>query len=156
MYEKNFNRLIIIEASVASHTRNHTVSHDVWRWLSPPFFHLGDLGCFCFTGCPKKKTLFWSLITASDFKIQTSTLNYSKKEVFNFLFDVSFRPFRETHCVKGCDKNVSIFLIVCRKMVYLLISLKSEFIWPPRSPDLSSLDFYLSTNIKILKFKSGI
>ena len=29
-----------------------------------------------------------------------------------------------------------------------LISLKSEFIWPPRSPDLYSLHFYLWGNMK--------
>ena len=59
----------------------------------------------------------------------------------NFLFDVSLRPFDETHRVKFCDKNVSLFLIVRRKMTCLLISLKSEFIWPPRSPNLNPLNF---------------
>ena len=29
-----------------------------------------------------------------------------------------------------------------------LISLKSEFIWPPRSPDLNPLDFYLWGDMK--------
>ena len=29
-----------------------------------------------------------------------------------------YRRFRETLRVKGCDKNVSLFLIVCRKMAY--------------------------------------
>ena len=28
------------------------------------------------------------------------------------------RPFRETHRVKSCDKNVSLFLIVRRKVAY--------------------------------------
>ena len=57
--------------------------------------------------------------TASDFKIKTFISHHSKKEVLIFLFDVLFRPFCETHCVKGSDKNVSLFLIVRRKMVYL-------------------------------------
>ena len=40
--------------------------------------------------------------------IQTFTSNHSKMEVFIFLFDALFRPFLETHRVKGCDKNVSL------------------------------------------------
>ena len=90
-------------------------------------------------GVSKKDTTL-IVITASDFKIQTFT-NHSKKEVSTFSFDALLRPFRETHRVKGCDKNVSLFLIVRRKMAYLLISLNSfgihsfihslEFIWPP-------------------------
>ena len=48
------------------------------------------------TRCPKKRTWFWLLITASDFKIQTLTSKHSKKEFLHFLFDVLFRPFRET------------------------------------------------------------
>ena len=67
---------------------------------------------FRYTGFPKKRTPFWSLITASHFKIQTFTSNHSEKEVFHFSFDVLFRPFREKHRVKGCNKNVSLFLIV--------------------------------------------
>ena len=61
----------------------------------------------------------------------------------SFLFNELYKPFRESHRVKGCDKNVSLFLIVRRKMAYILISLKSEFILPPRSPNLNPLDFYL-------------
>ena len=52
------------------------------------------------------------LITASDFKTQTLTSSHSKKEVFNILLNTWLKPFRETHRVKGCDKNVSLFLIV--------------------------------------------
>ena len=62
-----------------------------------------------------------------------------KRRFYIFLFDVLLGPYGETHRVKGCDKNVSLFLIVRRKMAYLLISLKSEFIWPPF---LNLLDFY--------------
>ena len=58
------------------------------------------------------------MITASDFKIQTFISNHSKKEVFIFVFDILFRLFRKTHRVNGYDKNVSIFLIVRRKMAY--------------------------------------
>ena len=60
------------------------------------------------------------MITASDFKIQTFISNHSKKEVLNFIFDVVlFTPFRETHRVKGCDKNFSLFLILRRKVACL-------------------------------------
>ena len=41
-----------------------------------------------------------------------------QKGGFIFLFDVLFGPFRETYRVKGCDKNVSLFLIVRKKMAY--------------------------------------
>ena len=59
------------------------------------------------------------------------------------MIDVLLRPFRETHRVQGSDKNVNLFLIGYEKMTYLLISLKLEFIWSPRLPDLNPLDFYL-------------
>ena len=41
---------------------------------------------YIYAGCLNKRTRFWLLITASDFKIQTFTSNHSKMEVFNFLF----------------------------------------------------------------------
>ena len=47
-----------------------------------------------------------------------------------FLFHALLRPFRETHCVKCCDKNVSLFLIVRRKMAYLGVPKKvCDFKW---------------------------
>ena len=80
--------------------------------------------------------------------IQAFISNHSIKEVLKFVFDVLFRQILETHGVKGCDNNVSLFLIVRRKMAYFMISLKSEFILSPRSPDLNPLDFYLWGYIK--------
>ena len=57
------------------------------------------------------------MIVNNCFRFQDTKFYFKpfEKEVFNFLFDALFRPFRETHRVKGCDKNVSIFLIVRRK-----------------------------------------
>ena len=52
---------------------------------------------------------------ASDFKTQTFTSNHSKKEVLNFLFDVLLMPFCETHRVKRCYKNISLFEIYILK-----------------------------------------
>ena len=95
----------------------------------------------------QKKDTILMVINCFRFKIQAFTSNYLKQEVIHFVFDVLFGPFRETHRVKGCDKNVSLFIIVCRKMTYLLILLKSEFIWPPRSSNLNPLHFYLCSNM---------
>ena len=64
-----------------------------------------------YTVCPKKMTLFWSLITALDFNIQFFTSNHSKKEGLNLLFDALFKSFRETHRVQGCD-------VLSQKKVY--------------------------------------
>ena len=89
----------------------HTFVGNLFNPPSQPIWRVG-------TGCPKKMTWFWSLITASDFQIQTFTSNYSQKEVLNFWFDVLLRQFRETHRVKCWDKNINIFLIVRRKMAY--------------------------------------
>ena len=101
-------------------------------------------------GVPKKRTWFGSLESASDFNIKTFTSNHSKKEILHYLFDTLFRQFGETHRVKGCDKYVSLYLIVQRKMAYLLISLNSESIWPPCSPDLKKM-----IKLNFLMIKSG-
>ena len=63
-------------------------------------------------GCPKKNDMI--LIFNNCFRFQdyfTFTSNHSKKEVLNFVFDVLFRQLRETHRIKGFDKNVTLFLI---------------------------------------------
>ena len=52
---------------------------------------------YIYTGCPKKKTPFWSLITASDFEMQTFTSNHSKKEIFIFLM----------YCLDGFLKHIA-------------------------------------------------
>ena len=80
------------------------------------FFICNNLTLYYIYRGPNKRTRFWLLITASDFKIQNFTLNHSKKGVLNFVFDVFFGVFRETYCIKGCDKNVSQFLILRKKM----------------------------------------
>ena len=80
-------------------------------------------------GVPKKRKWIRSLITASDFKIQTFTSNHSKKEVLDFSFDALFRQFGEIHRVflsKSCDKNVSLFLIIRKKMAYTFWSRWSQ------------------------------
>ena len=59
-------------------------------------------------GVPKKKTRFLSLITASDFKIQT-TSNLSKKEVLNFVFDVLFMQFVKHIISKVAIKMLAYF-----------------------------------------------
>ena len=41
-----------------------------------------------------------------------------------FLLDAWFRPFRETHRVKVCDRNVSLFLIIRRKMAHPILDQK--------------------------------
>ena len=66
---------------------------------------------------------------------------FGKEGLKFFLFDAWLRPFCETHRVKCCDKNVSLFQIVRRKMAYLLISLKSEFI---RSEHFKFLSFWFN------------
>ena len=54
--------------------------------------------------------------------------NYSKKEALNFLVDALIRRFCETHRVEDCYENVSLFLIVRRKMAYLGVPKKKYVI----------------------------
>ena len=66
-------------------------------------------------GVPKKKDTI--LIVIKFFRFRDT--NFYFKEVLNILFDVLLRPFRDAHRIKGCNKYVSLFLIVRRKMAYL-------------------------------------
>ena len=54
----------------------------------------------------QKKIHHFDRNNSSDFKIQTFTSSYLKKEVIIFSFDLLFGLLRETHRAKGCDKNV--------------------------------------------------
>ena len=54
-------------------SRQYSALLNIFLYQLSPLFMMHTHPCIYIKGVPKKRTLFWSLITASDFKIRTFT-----------------------------------------------------------------------------------